>query len=294
MTPSQATAVPRDAKFLQSLSDADFYSLMQQELGLQSILAVEHELKNVHFVGSVLRKPSWVNYSTAWKQVLQRVCPTAKLMPKRMVELYCDGVPDEFFRTWMKNRRFASWEEAYDGIQDAMQDPDFHIQYNTHLTEQLQAVKQQQRKPQAQEPAKTKQQQAVAPPAAKPQPAAQPSGQEPANTSSNGISNVNPNFKADLDMNPEKKPCSRCGSVHRYHEDLCTSHFHKDKKQGRPTALSAAEQRERLQKRWDIGFYFPKQISEYTGPTAKEATAQSATAAQRVSSKNSGNGGANA
>jgi hypothetical protein len=251
---------------------------MQNELGLQSTTEVERELARITFSGSVLQKPNWVNYNTAWKQVLQRVTKAAELQPKRMVDLFIQGIPDEFFVKWLKARKYATWEEAYDSIQDALQEPAFHTQYSEHLQEQLRSLQH--------KPSQAKQQQRSAPPSnPAPQP---PATQQPATggltKQLNSEKNVNPNFKPELDMNPGKKKCSRCGGVHRFTDDMCTTTHHKDKSV-RMQPLSAAEHQKRLQTRWDAGFLFTKQISEYSSPSAKESVEQSAAAAQRLHSK---------
>jgi hypothetical protein len=38
--------------------------------------------------------------------------------------------------------------------------------------------------------------------------------------------NVNPNFKSDLNENPNKTVCERCGAIHKWLAALCTSDRH--------------------------------------------------------------------
>jgi hypothetical protein len=50
----------RDADFMASLSDAQLYALLQNELGISYDMEVEQALRAIPFVGSILDKPSWV------------------------------------------------------------------------------------------------------------------------------------------------------------------------------------------------------------------------------------------
>ena len=88
-------------------------------------------------------------------------------------------------------------------------------------------------------------------------------------------------MKLDVNHNKSNTPCSRCEELHRFKDELCTSTMTKDKQPITP-ALTPEEQRARLQKRWDLGFFFAKAISAYKSPSAGDAAAASQQAANRI------------
>jgi hypothetical protein len=94
--------------------------------------------------------------------------------------------------------------------------------------------------------------------------------------------NVNPNLKPDVNHNPNREPCTRCGDVHRYKPDCCTAPFSKDRK--KLDALEPAEVMRRLTQSWNDGFFFLKPLEAHApkSPSVAAAAKISQDAAQRL------------
>ena len=284
----------RDADFMASLSDAQLYALLQQELGISYDMEVEQALQAIPFVGSILDKPNWVVFRTAWTGVLKRVTEAGSVQPKRMADIFRDRIPDDFMQSWLKARKHTSWEAAYEAAVDALKDPKWHTCYSKHVIaknrtdltkkpappaagQQHQAGLQQQAKPQTDKPA--------AAPAPAPAPAsAQTQSKIDFPVSKN--KNVNPNFKSDLNENPHKTVCERCGAIHKWLAALCTSDRHQEKGK-KVTPLSPEEFLRRIKARWDLGYWFNKALDAFTSPTVASSAAAAATATVRFSDSNS-------
>ena len=280
---SRTDDIVRDAAYFQSLSDDQLYKLLGDELGISYTTEVEHELNKVKFQGNVLDLPNWVNFSTSWEQVLRRVTSSGALQPRRKVELFRDNVPDPFVQEWLRGRRFQTWEEAYDGITIAIDDPKWMTCYIKDKEQRLS-------KPQ---PTQKQDKQDKAAPLVKPAPAGQgaaaaPRSQAPFDPlkwkNKRNEHNVNPNMTKDLPLlNKDRAPCDRCndGTIHNWTSDMCTAQKDKNKTTIEP-ALSAEEFKARLQKRWDAGFFFAKPIASYASPTAQGAAVDAAQAVKRI------------
>jgi hypothetical protein len=279
---SRSDDVVRDAAYFGSLSDDQLYQLLGDELGISYTTEVEQELNKIDFQGNVLDLPNWVNFSTSWEQVLRRVTSSGALQPRRMVELFRDNIPDPFVQEWLRGRRFQTWEDAYDGITIAIDDPKWMTCYIKDKEQRLVKPAHKQ----------DKQDKHIAP-AAKPAAAQGAGATAPRNhapfdplkwKNKRGEHNVNPNMTKDLPLlNKERMPCDRCndGTVHNWTSDMCTAQKDKNKTTIEP-ALSAEDFKARLQKRWDAGFFFAKAIANYASPTAQGAANDSAQAVKRI------------
>jgi hypothetical protein len=126
-------AITFDADFMSSLLDAELYALLQDNLGISYDVDAEAALRAITFQGSILDIPSWVVYRTAWAQVLQRVTTAGTVQPRRLTELFRNGIPDEFMRTWLHSRKHNSWTDAYTAAIGALKDPKWQSSYNKHI-----------------------------------------------------------------------------------------------------------------------------------------------------------------
>ena len=300
----QGRRLHRDEHFMEQLSDADLYALLQNELGLTSEIAVENALSAITFTGNILDRTTWVNFHTAWCQVLKRVTHAGALQPRRMVDLFRNAIPDAFVSTWLKARKFADWNEAYDAAITALTDPQWLVEFSKQqqhlLTKALAQPQRQPQQQQQQQPRHSNQAQLQQP--QQPHgPQQQQHSDKPANAAQDKSAapqqpkkpfvpleyknrrnqlNVNPNMKLGLDQNPQKLQCTRCLDTHRYRSELCTTP-QKQCRDGQP-ALTPEEHNSRLQTRWNEGFFFIKQLSEYLSPSPKDAAQQAHDAATKM------------
>jgi hypothetical protein len=295
-----ATAAPSNttftAAFMASLDDDALYTLLQNELGIQYDMEVENALTAIRFEGSILDVSNWVIYNTAWTQVLKRVTPAGAVQPRRMAELFRQGIPDDFMRQWLTARKHATWSEAYDASIAALRDTNWQRCYAKHILQKAEnrtpvAPKSSFSSPQAPTPAQSFQQRqqpsklggtTSAPPSA----SASTLGKQPFDPfkfkTKKGGYNVNPNMKdPDYWENTDKIKCSRCDWVHRWNPENCTNERNAAGKIIEPK-LSPQEQLARLKRRWVLGFYFSKPIDDYASPTAQESAQSSASSAQRL------------
>jgi hypothetical protein len=271
----------RDADFMAGLTDAQLYTLLQNELGISYDMEVEQALSAIPFLGSILDKPSWVNFHTKWTGVLKRVTDSGRVQPKRMADIFRESIPDDFMQSWLKARRHLTWELAYEAAVNALLDPKWHTCYNKHVLTKIS-------KPDsAKDSAKAKQAN-QAPPPAKPAAAQDKADkvdekQAKLNFPASNNKNVNPNFKSDLDDNPSKAKCDRCAYIHKWPSALCTNTNHAVKGT-KISSLTPDELKARLQQRWDKGYYFSKDIAAltYTSPSAGGAAAASASASKKI------------
>lgn len=282
-----------------ALSDARLYATLQHELGLSHDTQVERELKAVTFAGDVLDIPSWVTFKTAWSEVLDRVTVSGTLLPRRMSELFRNAIPDEYVVDWLAARKHPSWEQAYEAIINALNDPKWHTCYAKDLrtrvgsTAKPPSSKQAPAAPASQSPAQPAQSdkrdskqndkgnKATSKSAEKEQGKFEPVGYK----NSYGNVNVNPNYKPNLNDNPKKIACTRCiDYVHKWTSDLCTTPKRHDGTLVEP-ALSAPETAERLLGRWNRGFFFSEELKTYKSPSAQDSSTAAATAAAQINKR---------
>jgi hypothetical protein len=294
----RATATPPAAtfteEFMASLDDDALYTLLQNELGIQYDMEVENALTAIRFEGSILDVSNWVIYNTAWTQVLKRVTPAGAVQPRRMAELFRQGIPDDFMRQWLTARKHATWSEAYDASIAALRDTNWQRCYAKHILQKADnrtPVTPKLSTPLPPAPAQTLQQRqqppkpggsaSAASPAAASTPGKQPFDPFKFKTKKGGY-NVNPNMKdPDYWENSGKVKCSRCDWIHRWNSEHCTNERNSAGKNIEPK-LSPQEQLQRLKRRWDMGFFFSKPIDEYASPTVQESAQSSASTAQRL------------
>jgi hypothetical protein len=275
----------RTAAHLAQLSDADLYTLLQNELGLTHSTEVEHALRAITFPDSVLDAANWVTFHTSWLQVLHRVSNEVEILPRRMSEIFRESIPDAYITKWLTARKHPTWEEAYSAVIDALSDPKWLVSYIKE-TARTPATPAQTQKSQPQKlPPATKPHLPPAPPHEASRPPEKKPRDPLAYKNKYGAVNVNPNLNLALDDNPEKIPCSRCiDNTHRWTSDLCTVAQRRDGTTVEP-ALTATEFAQRLKKRWDKGFFFKEDLAKSTqhkSPSAKESNNSSAASASRI------------
>jgi hypothetical protein len=285
-------SVVRNAAFLETLSDADLYTILQEELGISYDVEVEQTLKSIKFEGSILDNANWVIFRTAWQQVLARVTPAGQVQPRRLAELFRNSIPDDFMHTWLTARKHQTWTDAYSAAVAALKDTKWQTCYSKHIIAKAvpKAAVDTRPKHQQQPPGHsqtTHQTSALSPPSQQPAIKASPPTDmmkpfDPLKFRTKAGLNVNPNLKgADFWENTSKSLCTRCNELHRWTPDFCTARQKRDGSKIDPP-LTAQEYATRLKTRWDRGFYFSKPISDFKGPSAQESAAATSTAAIRL------------
>lgn len=284
-------SIVRNAAFMESLTDDDLYTLLQEELGISYDVEVEQELKNIKFEGSILDITNWVIFRTSWQQVLTRVTPAGQVQPRRLAELFRNSITDDFMHTWLLGRKHPTWTEAYSAAVAALKDTKWQTCYSKHILAKSTAkVTPDKPKQPAQQSAQQSQQlsQHSAKPPAMQTAAALDKADKPFDPLKFRLGkagyNINPNLKhADYWENTTKSPCPRCDEVHRWNTEFCTALKKKDGTTIQPP-LTAQEFAIRLKARWDHGFFFSKPINEFKGPTAQQSAAVASTTSAKLTS----------
>jgi hypothetical protein len=289
---STNTSLTFDANFMASLLDAELYALLQDNLGISYDVDAETALRAITFQGSILDIPSWVVYRTAWSQVLQRVTSAGTVQPRRLAELFRNGIPDDFMRDWLHARKHSSWTDAYTAAIGALKDPKWQTSYNKHIiaTRPHSDPKSKHSTTPHHTPAQQSQPpKQHAPGHHAPGPASKPADSQTKapfdplkfRTRKGGF-NVNPNLKSsDYWENADKTLCSRCDLLHRWNPDACTADKNATGEKIIP-ALTPQEFALRLKKRWDRGFFFSKQIAEYKSPSAQDTAHKTASTTSKL------------
>ena len=285
---SAATIIKRDALYMSRLTDTALYALLCDELGIDFPMEVERQLKLAKFEGSAVERESWVDFVVEWRKVLKRVTDPGTVQPRRLTELFREQIPDPFIREWLKGRKYASWRDAYEGIVEALEDSNWKNHYIKDLLERQ---------------AESKKEQAGGKAGGKGNAGGNAGGGNTGGGNAGGgnansndrhkstapvsqdvfsfkvgkFSNVNPNFKQDLNHNPERKTCSRCQEVHRYKDADCTSG--KTKEGAVLTSLPSDEYKKRMERRWNDGFFAAKPLIESKSVTEAASDATRATKA---------------
>jgi hypothetical protein len=272
----------RDAAYLASLTNSELYDLLQDELGISYDMEVEQALTSIPFSGSILDKSNWVVFHTAWSQVLKRVTQSGKLQPRRMADIFRDRIPDDFMQTWLKSRKHPTWEAAYEAAVTALSDPKWHTCYAKHIIAKAAKTDPSKTLPKPTQPAP----QTALAPQGKPTPTA---AHHPTTLVQTKLDfptaknkNVNPNYKPDLNENPLKTPCDRCGSDHKWLSALCTNDRHLTDKGKKVPPLTPDEFKSRIKQRWDKGFWFGKPIDAFQSPTVATVAEAAASASVKL------------
>ena len=193
-----------------------------------------------------------------------------------MADIFRDRIPDEFMQTWLKARKHPTWEQAYDAAVATLRDPKWHTCYAKHIIAKANKPEPAKAASKAVNPATTQ------PLAKQPAPAlTQPQLQTKIDFPVSKNSNVNPNFKPDLNENPTKLPCERCGAIHKWLAPLCTSDRHQEKGK-KVNPLTAEEFMARVKQRWQAGFWFNKHLDAFNSPSVEKTAAASAAASAKL------------
>jgi hypothetical protein len=284
------------AGYMAGLTDDALYALLQDQLGISYDVEAETALRAITFQGSILEVSNWVVFRTAWSQVLSRVTPSGTIQPRRLAELFRSSVPDDFMRSWLNARKHLTWSEAYTAAIGALKDSKWHTHYSKHLLATAAAITHTPIDPKVKQNGSTQQQQQQQllskPPVPKEAtPAVSSTTTHPKDKTPfdplkfrtrKGGFNVNPNLKgSDYWENANKTLCSRCDQLHRWNPDACTADKNAAGEKINPP-LTAQEFAIRLKKRWDRGFFFSKQISDYKSPSAQDSAHQAASASAKL------------
>jgi hypothetical protein len=198
-----------------------------------------------------------------------------------MADIFRDRIPDDFMHTWLKARRHPTWELAYEAAVATLRDPKWHTCYAKHILNKANKTEHTKVAP---HPVPTSSHPLSKQPA--PQ-SATPALPKPIQTQTkldfpvSKNSNVNPNFKPDLNENPTKLVCDRCGAIHKWLAHLCTSDRHQDKGK-KVTPLTAEEFMARVKHRWQAGFWFNKHLDAFTSPTVEKTAATAAAVSAKL------------
>ena len=260
---------------------------MCSEKGYSTAALTEIALRKITFKGTLTVRDSWINHEAAWEECLQQTSMSGEIERKRFVTIHRESRPDPFFQTAMLQKRFDSWQAQHSFIADnQIQNPQFLCPWHEDVLKRQHDHKHDKSaahdKHNSQEP--------------KPQgQAAQPnkSGDKtfkPLEYRAGKYKNVNPNFKLDLNMNPNKQPCERCQDTeHRYPGSMCTSAKTKDGKAITP--LPHADFQARLEARWNAGFFATKPPKQaISSLSVSEAAAAAATVSTHMKGGARGDG----
>jgi hypothetical protein len=275
---------------LAALTNDEFVDLMCKKKGYSTTMQTEAALRKIVFKEPVSSRHNWTNYEVDWTECLAQASKNGTIDPKRLVVIFREGIPDDFFQTDLKQQsHLKTWNDCLTHMQAQIDNAEFVIPWKEACS-----LREEKRSKQPQQSAagggaaqqKHQQQQPHA------KPAAQGASDPLTWKNSYGTLNVNPNFIMDLDQNSAKTPCDRCkdGSIHKWPSSLCTSFKDKNKKEIEPK-LTMAEVHKRLMQKWTAGFFAAKEPTlraPHKSPSAQDSVAASAAVADGLKEKVSG------
>jgi hypothetical protein len=207
--------------------------------------------------------------------------------------VYRESLPDTFVQVQLSQRRFDTWKQSHTYMLEQIRNPDFLIQWNADKAARPQM------KPKHQhgngggagvlQPHGGGGGGGAASPQVPQAPIIPATSATPGNvlTYKNkfGKLNVNPNMILDLDLNPQRIVCSRCGSIHRWLVALCTSFKNKAGEIIEPK-LTAEKNKELSILKWKAGFFSEKdpntRPAERQSPSTQGTAQHASEASQRL------------
>jgi hypothetical protein len=280
-----------DVEDLELLTNEAFCDMLCKEKGYKTSTLTEDALKAIVWKGRFTDKSSWINHETNWEDCLAQTSKKGTVDKKRLIVLYRQSIPEPFIQKHLASKRFDTWQECHNYMaEDMLKDPDFFTEWNEDVrTRALTAT------PQDKHDKKQGQSSGggVAPPRQDkqhnpaPAGAATPSTPVKVNEGSltyrdkHGKLNVNPNLIVDLDLNPDKLVCGRCGLVHRWLEEFCTAFKNKLDQLIEPK-LTFEQIKKATIARWHAGFFAAKDPNKpHRDSPSVQATASAAAETQK-------------
>jgi hypothetical protein len=282
---------------LQSLSNEEFTKMLCKEKGYKTSTLTEDALKAITWKGKFTAKSAWINHETNWEDCLAQSSKKGTVETKRLIVLYRQSIPEPFIRKHLESKRFESWQQCHNYMAEEMIiDPDFLTEWNEDIRIRQPTTSDKPRNPphgsaaqpqgSATQPHRGSSDQSrthSAQPPADALPAQAPQIKEGALSYKDkfGKLNVNPNLIVDLDLNPDKLICSRCGLIHRWLEEFCTSFKNKLDQLIEPK-LTFEQVKKATIARWNAGFFAAKDpnIRPHRDSPSVQAAASAATEAR--------------
>ena len=291
--------IVKDIPYLQKLTNEDFLQQMCDVKGHSTSALTEIALRKIKLKLPVTERACWIKYEVAWEDCLQLCSTNGEVNAKRLITIYKDGIPDPFFQNALEQKRHTSWREAHAHMLSLLLDNPFIIAWHEDVVTRKQdepdkrkhttGGQQQPHGGQAQSGLQGGHAQGGHKKDKTDSPAAAPEVDKSFDPlkykNSYGISNCNPNFIRDLNLNPSSAPCTRCKVTdHRWTSAMCTSNKDTD---GNPlTDLSDEQRAARTSARWNAGFFFKKPIRNAPASSSvQESAAAAANAAKRIQGK---------
>jgi hypothetical protein len=250
---------------LQAMSNETFTKMLCKEKGYKTSTLTEDALKAITWKGKFTAKSAWINHETNWEDCLAQSSKKGAVDTKRLIVLYRQSIPEPFIRKHLESKRFESWQQCHNYMAEEMIiDPDFLTEWNEDIRTRQPTPSDKPKNPPhgATQPHKNGSDQPRAQPThplADAQPAQDSQIKDGALSYKDkfGKLNVNPNLIIDLDLNPGKLICSRCGLIHRWLEEFCTSFKNKLDQLIEPK-LTFEQIKKATIARWNAGFFAAK------------------------------------
>ncbi len=281
-----------DIEDLEKLSNEAFIDMLCKEKGYKTSTLTEDALKAIVWKGRFTDKSSWINHETNWEECLAQTSKKGTVDKKRLIVLYRQSIPEPFIQKHLATKRFDSWQECHNHMaEDMLKDSDFFTEWNEDIRTRAPATTPQDKHDKRQGASAGG---GVAPPRqdkphnAAPAGAATPSAPVKVNEGALtykdkfGKLNVNPNLIIDLDLNPDKLVCSRCGLIHKWLEEFCTSFKNKQDQLIEPK-LTFEQVKKATIARWWAGFFAAKDPNNrpHRDSPSVQATASAAADTQK-------------
>ena len=281
---------------LAQLTNEDFLAQLCAAKGHSTSSLTELALRAIEFKGKLTEKASWINHETAWEECLKKSSANGIVEEKRLLTIYRDSIPDQYFQSALLQRKFFTWKEAHAFILTQLKNTAFIIPYHETCVKRLQqeASSTSLRRGEQEKPSSKPRHPADSTSSHRDREPHAGGAATPAHERSDksefkpldyrnqyGIRNVNPNMKnPNFTLNKDNTPCSRCGRTHKWTADMCTEAESKD---GTPLTMSKDEVTTRMLARWSAGFFFKKRVAAaYASPSAQESAAASTKAANAI------------
>jgi hypothetical protein len=267
--------VVRTEDDLEALTNDVFIQVMCAQKGHSTTALTEIALRKITFKGTLTERANWVNHEASWEECIAQCSANGAITAKRLVVIYRESIPDTFFQTTMSQVRFDTWNAAHDHMLKQIDNRDFLIPWHEDMMKRSKPKPDAPKDGKAQDPAKAGDQRKHE---SRDGHFSRDSPFDPMSFKLGKHTNVNPNFKKDFTLNPEKKACTRCNLEHRWTPEMCTNNKNKD---GNVlTDLSSAQITERTEKRWMAGFFFSTAFRP--SPSVQQAASAAATAVSKV------------
>jgi hypothetical protein len=258
---------------LQRMTNEQFTTMLCKEKGYKTSTLTEDALKAIVWKGKFTDKTAWINHETNWEDCLAQTSKKGAIDKKRLIVLYRQSIPEPFIQKHLLSKRFDSWQQCHNYMAEEMIiDADFLTEWKDDCSSRPPAAPE---RP-AKERGSSQGGGAAMPPAKAPHPSSNPPSSAPASLTpaqetalqyrdKHGKLNVNPNMILDLDLNPQKLVCGRCGQLHKWLEAFCTAFKNKADQLIEPK-LTFDQIKKATLARWNAGFFAAKDPNSRPAP----------------------------